>query len=102
MFEENAVDTDLLVEGARNLQDYLQSQGYFEAAVQFKQQRVVNDKSNIDFLINTGSRHKLVYIGINGNKYFTSESIRERMFLRVANFLQFPRGRYSEKPRPAR
>ncbi len=96
VFEENAVDTDLLVEGARNLQDYLQSQGYFEAAVQFKQQRVVNDKSNIDFLINTGARHKLVYIGINGNKYFTSESIRERMFLRVANFLQFPHGRYSE------
>ena len=96
VFEENAVDTDLLVEGARNLQDYLQSQGYFEAAVQFKQQRVVNDKSNIDFLINTGARHKLVHIGINGNKYFTSESIRERMFLRVANFLQFPRGRYSE------
>jgi outer membrane protein insertion porin family len=96
VFEENAVDTDLLVEGARNLQDYLQSQGYFEAAVQFKQQRVVNDKSNIDFLINTGSRHKLVHIGVNGNKYFTAESIRERMFLRIANFLQFPRGRYSE------
>ena len=31
VFEEHAVDHDLLVEGRRNLRDYLQSQGYFEA-----------------------------------------------------------------------
>ena len=37
----------LLVEGARNLRDYLQNQGYFEADVQFKQQRVVNDQANL-------------------------------------------------------
>ena len=39
IFEEHAVDHDLLVEGASNLRDYLQSQGYFEAQVEFKQQR---------------------------------------------------------------
>ena len=96
VFEEHSVDHDLLVEGARTLTDYFESRGYFEAQVQFKEQRVVNDTASIDFLINTGPRNKLVYIGINGNKYFTADTIRERLFLRTAAFLQFPHGRYSE------
>jgi outer membrane protein insertion porin family len=96
VYEEHAVDHDLLVEGARNLQDYFQSRGYFEAQVQFKEQRVANDRGSIDFLVNTGARHKLVDIQIGGNRYFTTEAIRERMFLQTSNFLQFPHGRYSE------
>ena len=96
IFEEHAVDRDLLVEGARNLRDYFQSKGYFEAQVEFKQQRVINDKANVDFLINTGKRHSLVDIEIRGNHYFTAETIRERMYLQTATFLQFPHGRYSE------
>jgi outer membrane protein insertion porin family len=96
VFEEHAVDHDLLVEGSRNLRDYFQSQGYFEAQVQFKEQRVANDKADIDYLIATGSRHQLVNIGISGNRYFDSAALRERMFLQPANFLQFRHGRYSE------
>ena len=96
IFEEHAVDNDLLVEGQRNLRDYLQSQGFFEAQVAFKPQRVANDKGTIDYLVNAGPRHKLVYIDIKGNKYFATEAIRERMYLQVHSFLQFPHGRYSE------
>ena len=96
IFEERTVDHDLLAEGARNLRDYLQSEGYYEAEVEFKQQAVINDKANIDYLINPGARHHLVYIEIGGNHYFRTEIIRERMFLRRATFLQFPHGRYSE------
>ena len=95
IFEERAVDQDLLLEGTRNLRDYMQSQGYYDAQVAFKQQNVVNDKASIDYLINPGSRHKLVAIEIAGNHYFASEMIRERMFLQTASFLQFPHGRYS-------
>ena len=96
IFEEHAVDHDLLVEGAHNLRDYFQSQGYFDADVEFKQQNVINDKADIDYLINTGARHKLVSIEINGNQYFNTETIRERMYLQPATLLQFPHGRYSE------
>ncbi len=96
VFEEHSVDRDLLVEGSRNLMDYFQGQGYFEAQVQFKQQRVTNDRADIDFLINTGPRHTLVAIGISGNKYFSTDALRERMYLRTAHFLQYPHGRYSE------
>src|SRR5262249_11835785 len=62
VYEERAVDHDLLVEGARNLRDYYQSEGYFAAEVEFKEQRVTNDKANIDYLVNRGKRHKLVRI----------------------------------------
>jgi outer membrane protein insertion porin family len=96
VFEEHSVDRDLLAEGARNLKDYLQSQGYFDAQVEFKQQRVVNDRASIDYLIATGKRHKLAHIGIAGNKYFSTDTIRERMFLQTASILQFPHGRFSE------
>jgi outer membrane protein assembly complex protein YaeT len=96
IYEERAVDQDLLVEGARNLRDYFQSNGYFETQVAVKQQRVTNDKGTIDYLINTGRRHRLVAIFISGNKYFNTQTIRERMFLEPKSFLQFRRGRFSE------
>ncbi|HLY17104.1 MAG TPA: POTRA domain-containing protein [Bryobacteraceae bacterium] len=95
VFEEHSVDESLLFEGSRNLRDYFQSQGYFDAEVEYKPQRIVNDKASIDYLINPGTRHRLVWIGIEGNKYFRSEAIRERMFLMRASLLQFRRGRYS-------
>ena len=96
IYEEHAVDQDLLGEGARNLADYFQSAGYYEAEVEFKQQNVVNDRAAIDYLINLAKRHKLVSITITGNHYFSTETLNERMFLRTASFLQFPHGRYSE------
>jgi outer membrane protein assembly complex protein YaeT len=95
VFEEHSVDESLLLEGSRNLRDYFQSEGYFDAEVEVKPQRIVNDKASIDYLINPGQRHKLVLIDIQGNKYFRKDAIRERMFLMRASLLQFRRGRYS-------
>jgi outer membrane protein insertion porin family len=96
VFQEHAVDNDLLREGARNLRDYFQSQGYFNADVEVKPQQVIHDQATIDYLVNVGTRHKLVYIGISGNRYFTTPTIRERLYLRTASFLTFPHGRYNE------
>jgi outer membrane protein insertion porin family len=95
IFEEHTVDRDLLVEGQRNLRDYFQSQGYFEVEVEFKPQRIINDRANIDYLVNLGKRHKLVKVEITGNRYFDTKTIRERMYIEPAS-LQFRRGRYSE------
>lgn len=97
IYEEGTVDRDLLVEGARNLRDFLQSEGYFDAEVVFKEQRIgVTDRANIDYLINRGERHKLAHIEIQGNKYFGLETLRERMFLMPSSLLQFRHGRYSD------
>ena len=95
VYEERAVDRDLLVEGQRNLRDEFQAAGYFEAEVEFKEQKLQNDRQEIDYLINLGPRHQLAHVDIEGNHYFTTGAIRERMFMTPRSF-QVRRGRYSE------
>ncbi len=95
VFEEHSIDADLLAEGAANLRDYFQAQGYFDVEVQFRQQRVVDGAQEITYIIERGKRHKFVYLGISGNKYFDQQTIRERMFLAPASFA-IRNGRYSE------
>lgn len=95
VYEEGTVDRDLLVEGARNLRDHFQSQGYFNAEVEFKQQRLRNDSAAVDYLVNLGRRNVVSTVNVEGNQYFDDETIRERMFVLPRSF-QFRRGRYSE------
>ncbi len=95
VFQEHAVDQDLLEEGRRNLQEEFQSKGYFEAAVQYNELRIVNQKQEIDYVITPGEHHRFVKLFIEGNRYFTNDAIRERLFLQPRS-LQFRSGRYSE------
>jgi outer membrane protein insertion porin family len=95
VYEEHTVDRDLLVEGQRNLQDAFQTAGYFEADVEFKQQRLQNDREEIDYLINLGRRHRFVSLQIQGNHYFRLDAIRERMLMTPRSW-QMRHGRYSE------
>jgi outer membrane protein insertion porin family len=95
VFEENTVDNDLLVEGKRNLHDYLQSQGYYDVDVDFRVLPIQNDVETIEYVISRGERYKLVRLMITGNKYFEQDTIRERMFLAPASF-RLRHGRYSE------
>lgn len=96
VFQEQAVDTDLLVEGARNLTHYLQSQGYFNASVDFEKDQAPDGVERVTFLIDRGERYKMVGVRFQGNRYFDDETLRERMYLRAARFLQLRWGRYSE------
>ena len=43
VYEENAVDDDLLNEGKRNLIDYLQTRGHFDAKVEILKERMPQD-----------------------------------------------------------
>ncbi len=95
VFQEQTVDRDLLVEGARNLRDYFQSQGYYEAQVDFTIRDQDPEHTIIDYEIVRGARHKLVDVAIEGNRYFPTDDIRERMFLQPNSF-RVRHGRYSE------
>jgi outer membrane protein assembly factor BamA len=95
VYDERSVDTDLLVEGKRNLQDYFQSQGYYDADVDFRLQPRVDDSQVIQYVISKGERFRLARLTITGNKYFNTETIRERMFIAPSG-LFMRRGRYSE------
>lgn len=95
VFDEQSVNRDLLVIGARNLRDYYQNQGYFEAEVDFQRRQTDPDHEQITYVVTPGTRHKLVDVTVKGNHYFTTRDIRERMFLQPAGFLRLRHGRYS-------
>jgi len=95
IYDEGAVDNDLLFEGARNLRDYFQSSGYPDAEVDFRMTPVTNDQQTIEFVVSKGAHKKLARVDIQGNKYFGKDTIRERMFLLPASF-RFRHGRYSD------
>ena len=86
IYEENAVDEDLLNEGRRNIRDYFQTLGYFNCTVTV-QQEVQGDRLKIVYTIDKGDRHKLTDIEITGNRYFATSDIRERMSIQPATLL---------------
>jgi outer membrane protein insertion porin family len=95
VFQERAVDNDLLVEGARNLRDYFQSTGYYDVGVDFRIRPPANDEEIIEYVISQGQRYRLVHLAITGHRYFSEDDLRERMFMQTGSFLA-RRGRYSE------
>ncbi len=96
IYEEGAVDDDLLNEGRRNLQNHLQTLGYFEATVSVSQHSAPDGKHlQVVYAVNPGDRHKLAAIRISGNRYFPDDLIRSRMQNQAAGRL-FSHGRYSE------
>ena len=96
VFQERAVDRDLLVEGQHNIEQYLQTEGYFGANVSFDVSQGDNPQERlITYTINRGPRHRFVHLEISGNRYFTRNTIRERLYVEPAQFPRFPYGRYS-------
>ena len=99
IYEERTVDRSLLLEGARNLVDYFQSQGYFEAAADFTEESETAGVQVIDYTIARNARHKLVHTELAGNRFFNGATIREHLTTRTAGFLHLRYGRYSQKLR---
>ena len=95
VFQEQSVDRDLLMEGARNLRDYFQSKGYYETQIDFRIRDQDPENTIIEYVITRGARHKIISVDIEGNRYFSSGDIRERMFLQASSF-RMRHGRYSE------
>ena len=95
VYEENAVDADLLNEGRRNLRDYFQKKGYFNTKVDYREADSKEGYHIVTFEIDRGELHKVEGIEIKGNKYFDRETIRERLQVGPATFL-LPHGRFSQ------
>lgn len=95
VYEERSVDRDLLVEGTRDIAEYFQTKGYFDARVSFRSLPANQGRQEIVYDIDRGERQKLVHLEIRGNSFFDTATIRERMYV-LPSSLQFRRGRYSE------
>jgi len=104
VYQEGAVDTDLLEEGKRNLRERLERDGYFDAQVNYttetkevggKERKSKGTEEVITYHIERGDRHKLVGIEITGNHYFSTELLRSRLQIYGAAFES--RGRFSRR-----
>src|SRR6202521_2502702 len=87
IYQEGAVDTDLLEEGKRNVRERLERLGYFDAEVNYTTEtHEVKSKGGAQsteeittYTVERGIRHKLMGIEIMGNKYFDTELLRSRL-----------------------
>lgn len=96
VYEEGALDEDLLNEGRRNLLSYMESRGYFDASVTLKKQSDPQQNlTQVIYQIDPGERHKVVKVEITGNKYFRDEVLRPGMQVQEASLL-LSHGRYSD------
>ena len=95
IFQQRAVDNDLLVEGKRNLASYFQSKGYYDVDVDIRTSEPQPDLEKIEYVISRGQRYKLESISFTGATFFNEATLRERMFMQTASFLM-RHGRYSE------
>ena len=94
VYEEGAVDNDLLNEGAFNIKDYLQQKGYFN--VTDKVQLIGKGTGNVvvQYTVNAGRPHKVTAVNITGNKYFDRSTLEDRLRVKKADAYQRS-GRYS-------
>ena len=93
VFEEGAVDPDLLAEGRRSLRDYFEGQGYFSASVEYKTSEAEGNGTGaakqpeqvITYEVNRGPRQKFVGVTFEGNRYFNSDILRGRLAIQPAS-----------------
>src|SRR5712664_836371 len=88
IYQEGAVDTDLLEEGKRNVRERLERRGYFDAEVNYTTETreatstrgaARGTEEIITYTVERGAKHKLIGIEITGNKYFDTELLRSRL-----------------------
>jgi outer membrane protein insertion porin family len=94
VYEEGAVDNDLLNEGAFNIKDYLQQKGYFD--VQDKVQLIGKDTGHVtvQYDVVTGREHKVTAVILKGNKYFDNDTLTDLLRVKKGDAYQRS-GRYS-------
>jgi len=84
VYEENALDADLLNEGRRNLLNYLQTRGYFDSTVDLQTHGARGEVMHVVYNVDPKARHKLASIAISGNHYFSEDAIRPLLQIQTA------------------
>jgi outer membrane protein insertion porin family len=103
VYQEGAVDVDLLEEGKRNIRERLERQGYFDAGVEYAMtthaaapnEGAKGTEEVITYTVERGDRHKLVGVEITGNHYFNTALLRSRLQIFGKGF--GTRGRFSRR-----
>jgi len=95
IYQEGAVDEDLLQEGRRSLRDWFERAGYFDAQVSYKVSDAPAVESGnavrraareVTYQVTRGDHHRLVNVEFIGNKYFDSNLLRGRVKIQPAAY----------------
>jgi outer membrane protein assembly factor BamA len=98
MYQENAVDPDLVNEGAQDLTSYFQSKGFFQAKVERHIQRDASGGVTVLYQIEKGPRGKLEAIEFHGNQHFSDKDLKSSVVVSKRTPLNpFSHGKYSEQ-----
>jgi outer membrane protein assembly factor BamA len=102
IYQEGAVDADLLEEGRRNIRERLERESYFDCSVDYSTatreiqfQGWTGEEQVITYTVERGDRHKLIGIEITGNRYFDTQLLSSRLQIYKAAFGS--RGRFSRR-----
>jgi outer membrane protein insertion porin family len=95
IFEEGTIDSDLLNEGLYNLREYMEQQGYFDAKATVKVTGAEKSAEKVVFSIDKGVKHKVLSVGLKGNKYFQDDLLKDRLKVQKTDAYQ-KSGRYSQ------
>ena len=94
IYEEAAVDRDLVNEGAFNIRDYMQRKGYFDAEDSVRLLGRGTNNVTVQYTVNPGKRHTVRSVNIEGNKYFSDALIQQQLRVKKAD-LYVRSGTYS-------
>ena len=94
VYEEGAVDQDLIDEGQRNLRAYLQTKGYFDATADSHVDRQ-GGTVDIVYEVSRGTKHREAGVYFSGNHHFSDSQLKPHVFVKKG-FL-FLHGSYSEQ-----
>src|SRR6266850_2229635 len=88
VFEEGAVDPDLVEEGRTQILKHMQQEGYFDAVVESETITAPLDNAiQINYSIQPSMKHEILSVQIVGNQHFTTDEIRRRMKVRKGELL---------------
>jgi outer membrane protein insertion porin family len=95
IYQEGAVDPDLLEEGRRNIHDYFERKGYFNSQVSYEIRDEGEKRETIVYTVERGAKSRLVGVSFTGNHYFSNLLLESRLVIQPASFLS--PGRFSPR-----
>jgi outer membrane protein insertion porin family len=94
IYQEAAVDQDLVDEGKRNLVSYFQAKSFFDVTVSADLQRQ-DDHVTVLYTVDRGEKHRVEAIWFTNNKSFNDPELESHIVIKKQRF-PFYRGSYSQ------
>ncbi len=96
IYSEGSIDPDLVEEGRRNLANFFQNKGYFDAKVTTDYE-TAPDKITLVYDIVKGNKHKVQEVAFRGNRHFDEDLLTDNVSVKPHKWFFLSNGTYSDK-----